>query len=127
MALGEPEPRERLDLLVDRVGIRTVDTVLRHPREELVARQSIRSMPRLEPIARRSVSASSPVQPPTAIAICMSCSWKIGTPSVRLSDFLELGVQVGDRLLLQLAAHERVHGATLDGPGRIGAISTTRS
>ena len=46
---------------------------------------SIFSSPRLDPIARRSVSASSAVQSPSVVAIWMSCSWKTGMPSVRLS------------------------------------------
>jgi len=47
--------------------------------------EEIFSTPRLEPIARRSRSASSPLMPPTAIAICISCSWNSGTPLVRSS------------------------------------------
>ena len=36
-------------------------------------------------IARRSASASPGVNPAATIASCITCSWKIGTPSVRLS------------------------------------------
>ena len=45
---------------------------------------AIRSRLRLCPIARRSTSASPGVNPARAIATCMPCSWKSGTPSVRL-------------------------------------------
>ena len=48
-------------------------------------RDEIFSIPRLDPIARRSRSASSPSISPTAIAICISCSWNSGTPMVRSS------------------------------------------
>ena len=41
-------------------------------------------------IARRSWSASPGVKPAAIIAICITCSWKIGTPSVRLERRLEL-------------------------------------
>ena len=34
-------------------------------------------------MARRSASASSGVKPAAIMAICITCSWKIGTPSVR--------------------------------------------
>ncbi len=36
-------------------------------------------------IARRSWSASPGVKPAATIASCITCSWKIGTPSVRFS------------------------------------------
>ena len=36
-------------------------------------------------IARRSWSASPGVKPAATIASCITCSWKIGTPSVRSS------------------------------------------
>jgi hypothetical protein len=36
-------------------------------------------------IARRSWSASPGVKPAATMAICITCSWKIGTPSVRSS------------------------------------------
>ena len=39
---------------------------------------------RLKPMARRSSSASPPVKPAATMAIRRSCSWKSGTPSVRL-------------------------------------------
>ncbi len=44
--------------------------------------RSMRSRLRLEPMAWRSMSASPGLKPPTSMAICMSCSWKSGTPSV---------------------------------------------
>ena len=58
------------------------------PRSAIPARSrrsiaSIRSTERLNPIARRSSSASPPEKPETTIAMRSSCSWKIGTPSVR--------------------------------------------
>ena len=34
---------------------------------------------------RRSWSASPGVKPAATMAICITCSWKIGTPSVRSS------------------------------------------
>ena len=55
------------------------------PSYSFVSSRSIFSRPRLEPMARRSRSASSPVQPPMVIAICISCSWNSGTPRVRFS------------------------------------------
>ena len=48
--------------------------------------RSIRSWLRFEPMACRSMSASPALKPPTSMAICMSCSWKSGTPSVFFSD-----------------------------------------
>ena len=41
------------------------------------------SIDRLEPMARRSSSDSAGLKPATSMAICISCSWNSGTPSVR--------------------------------------------
>ncbi len=51
----------------------------------------MRSRLRFEPIAWRSWSASDGVKPATSIAICMSCSWNKGTPSVLLSELSSNG------------------------------------
>jgi hypothetical protein len=51
----------------------------------------MRSADRFEPIAWRSWSASAGVKPATSIAICMSCSWNSGTPSVLASAFSSSG------------------------------------
>ena len=53
------------------------------PRRSFSTIACIRSTERFEPIARRSSSASPPVKPAATIATRRSCSWKIGTPSVR--------------------------------------------
>ena len=45
--------------------------------------RTIRSRLRLCPIARRSTSASPAENPASAIATCIPCSWKSGTPRVR--------------------------------------------
>ena len=44
--------------------------------------RAIRAFDRFDPIAWRSWSASPGENPAASIAICMSCSWKSGTPSV---------------------------------------------
>ena len=49
------------------------------------------STERLEPMARRSSSASPPVKPAATMATRRSCSWKIGTPSVRFRIGSRLG------------------------------------
>ena len=46
----------------------------------------MRSTDRLAPMARRSSSDSAGVNPAASMAICMSCSWNSGTPSVLASD-----------------------------------------
>ncbi len=53
------------------------------PRRRRPTIACIRSTERLEPMARRSSSASPPVKPAATMAMRRSCSWKIGTPSVR--------------------------------------------
>jgi len=83
--LGETEVRERFDLGVDLVGQFPVIPLRVIPAYNLAFNDEIFSMPRLDPIARRSRSASSPSISPTAIAICISCSWNSGTPMVRSS------------------------------------------
>ena len=88
---------------------------------------SIRSMPRLDPIARRSTSASSPVRSPTAMPICMSCSWKIGMPRVRSSTGFSFGWAY---VTSSFPSLRRTYGCTAPpwiGPGRMSAISITRS
>ena len=89
--------------------------------------RSIRSAERLEPIARRSSSAPAASKPATSMAICMSCSWNSGTPSVRSNAFSSNGCGgVGG----SLPCLRRMYGCTEPpwiGPGRISATSTTRS
>ncbi len=51
----------------------------------------MRSRLRLEPMAWRSWSASAAVKPATSMAICMSCSWNSGTPSVLRSELSSSG------------------------------------
>ena len=51
------------------------------------------------------------------MAICISCSWNSGTPSVLLSDVLQQRVEVGDRLLAVAPADVRVHRPALDRAG----------
>ena len=46
---------------------------------------------RLDAIAWRSSSASEGVNPATSIAICISCSWNNGTPSVFSREFRNNG------------------------------------
>ncbi len=65
-------------------------------------------------IARRSRSASPGVKPAATIASCMTCSWKIGTPSVRESTLLDFGARVDDRLLPAPPAQVRMHHLPLD-------------
>jgi hypothetical protein len=72
-------------------------------------------------IARRSWSASPPLKPAATIASCITCSWKIGTPSVRSSTPLDLLLAgVGDGL-------EPALGAGRDGPCRPGSARGARS
>ena len=68
-------------------------------------------------MAWRSWSASAGVKPATSMAICMSCSWNSGTPSVFFSDRLEQRVEVGDLLLPVAAPDVGVHRPALDGAG----------
>ena len=53
--------------------------------------RSIRAADRFDPIAWRSSSDSAGVNPATSMAICISCSWNSGTPSVFCSDFSSSG------------------------------------
>ena len=46
-------------------------------------------------IARRSESASVAVKPAAIIEISITCSWKMGTPSVRSSAFCSRGASSG--------------------------------
>ena len=69
-------------------GVTSVCTGAATPRSvirdrSLAVTRSIRSSLRLQAIARRSSSASAPLKPAMTIAIRSTCSWKIGTPSVR--------------------------------------------
>ena len=75
---------------------------------------AMRARDRFEPMAWRSWSASPGVKPAASIAICMSCSWNSGTPSVFAQAALERRVRVGDRLLAGAAPQVRVHRAALD-------------
>ncbi len=79
------------------------------------------------PIARRSSSASAALKPPSAIAIAIACSWKIGTPYVRR----RIGSSAGCAYSTGSSPRRRrVYGRTnfaWIGPGRISATCTTRS
>jgi hypothetical protein len=61
------------------------------PAKKRARSRSIFSADRFEPIARRSSSASEAVKPATSTAICMSCSWNSGTPSVFSRAFFSSG------------------------------------
>ncbi|MNW55837.1 hypothetical protein D3C74_335250 [compost metagenome] len=87
----------------------------------------MRSTDRLDPIARRSWSASAALKLATSIAICMSCSWNRGTPSVLASDFSSNGC----RYVTSSRPRARLmYGCTEPpwmGPGRMSATSITMS
>ena len=68
-------------------------------------------------IERRSWSASPGVKPAATIASCITCSWKIGTPSVRASTLFTAVARIGDRLQALPPAQVRMHHAALDRPG----------
>ena len=73
-------------------------------------------------MARRSPSASSGVNFAAVMAICIACSWKSGTPSVRLSTCLQfvgravggVGGRVVGRLDAVAAAEIGMHHVALD-------------
>ena len=68
-------------------------------------------------IARRSLSASPGVKPAATTASCITCSWKIDTPSVRSSTDLHRFGRVGHVLELLPPPQVRMHHAALDRPG----------
>jgi hypothetical protein len=78
-------------------------------------------------MARRSSSASPPVKPATTMAMRRSCSWKSGTPRVRL----RIGSSDGCAYCTgSWPFRRRRYGWTIFptiGPGRMIATSTTRS
>ena len=76
--------------------------------------RSMRAAERFDPIAWRSSSDSAGVNPATSMAICISCSWNSGTPSVLCQRLLEQRVEVGDRLLAVAPPDVRVHRPALD-------------
>ena len=87
----------------------------------------MRARDRFDPMAWRSWSASLGVKPATSIAICISCSWNNGTPSVLPSEFSSNGCRY---VTGSLPLRRRMYGCTEPpwmGPGLINAISTTRS
>jgi hypothetical protein len=57
------------------------------------------------------------VKPAASMAICITCSWKIGTPSVRPSASRSASLRVLHRLQPLAAAQVGVHHAALDGAG----------
>ena len=79
--------------------------------------RAMRACERFDPIAWRSWSASAALNPAQSIAICMSCSWNSGTPSVFASARLDERMDVGDLLLAVAAPQVRVHRTALDRPG----------
>ena len=89
--------------------------------------RSIRAAERFEPIAWRSSSDSAGVNPATSMAICISCSWNSGTPSVLARLFSSSGWRY---VTGSWPLRRRMYGCTDPpwiGPGRISATSTTRS
>ena len=91
MGFREAEIAEGLELVEDLVRDAAVMPLALAPTMNRARSASMRSGDRLEPIARRSWSASEPSNPAQSIAICMSCSWKSGTPSVLPRDFSSSG------------------------------------
>ena len=84
-----------------------------------ISRRSKRSrspLRRHAAIARRSWSASPGVKPAATIASCMTCSWKIGTPSVRSSTRSHVLARIGDLFLARTAPQIRMHHVALDRP-----------
>ena len=88
---------------------------------------AMRARDRFEPIAWRSRSASPGLKPAASIAICMSCSWNSGTPSV----FFSAGSRHGCGYVTGSSPLRRRRYGCTDppwiGPGRMSATSTTRS
>ena len=77
---------EAEDLLEDRVGeLGAGSRCSRMPRFSCCSNGSSPPLRFHAAIARRSWSASPGVKPAATIASCITCSWKIGTPSVRSS------------------------------------------
>ena len=72
-------------------------------------------------IARRSWSASPGVNPAATIASCITCSWKIGTPSVRSSTASIVLARI------RRPAPSRRAGADTDAPCRPGSAPAARS
>ena len=91
MALREAVFAEALDLLEDALGVLGRRSPSR-PCGRPAARGTATRPPRRfqAAIARRSASASPAVKSAASMAICITCSWKIGTPLVRAERRLEL-------------------------------------
>ena len=68
-------------------------------------------------IERRRWSASPGEKPAATMASCITCSWKIGTPSVRSSTLVTASLRIGHRLEPLPAPQVGVHHAALDRPG----------
>ena len=89
--------------------------------------RAMRAFDRFEPIAWRSWSASPGLNPAASIAICMSCSWNSGTPSV----LRRHGSRIGCGYVTSSSPLRRRRYGCTDppwiGPGRMSATSTTRS
>ena len=84
VALGEAEVGEGGQRREDLLGhLRSTTCRAAMPANNRSRRRAIRSPDRLALIAWRSSSASVVENPATSMAICISCSWKRGTPSVR--------------------------------------------
>ena len=94
--LGKAVFAEALDLLEDPLG-EFLRVAARRACRRPAARSNVPSPPlrRHAAIARRSWSASPGVKPAATIASCITCSWKIGTPSVRSSTCLHRVARIG--------------------------------
>ena len=113
---GEPEVGERLNLLVDRIGLGPDQAVRGHARIELLAQR----LDALDPALRAHGSAQQVGVFSRAVADghrhLHQLLLKHGDAEGALQHRLELWVRVRHLFLPELAPHERVHGTTLDGP-----------
>ena len=116
MALGETEVRERLDLHVDVVRGLAGQAVARHPLVQLLLQRVDPLDPALRPHRAAQQVGILPRQITDGHAHLHELLLEHRDAERPLQHRLELRVRVGDRLVAELAPHERVHRAALDRP-----------
>ena len=118
MRFGKAVFAEAVDLLEDALGELARVAAFEHaldqaPLEMLRGRLCV-STP---PSSGASWSASPGVKPAATTASCITCSWKIGTPSVRSSTVFDRIARIVHRLQALAAAQIGMHHAALDRAG----------
>ena len=118
VALGEAVFAEAFDLLEDALGelcgVAALDHAADQPLVELVPRRPCASR---RPWRGAGCRPRRRVKSAASMAICITCSWKIGTPRVRPSACCSAVAGVVHRLRALAPAQVGVHHAALDGAG----------